>query len=79
MTRYFEIHVTGRNGFSAFVETDAELPRVFEDAILEAAVKAKVIEGADAKDVVGGAGYVQECSLDDLKRDEIKTEQIHAI
>ena len=60
-TRYFEIYVAGRNGFSAYVKTTKPIHDVEED-VLNLAVEAKVIESGDAKDVYHGAGYVEERS-----------------
>jgi hypothetical protein len=69
--RYFEIYVAGSHGFSAYVSTDKLLTNLTvgddpEEEILNLAVKAKVIEPGDAKEVFHGAGYVQERQLSDL-------------
>jgi hypothetical protein len=66
MTRYFEIYVAGRNGFSAYVKTDKVLPTDFDETILNLAVGAKVIESGDAKDVFHGAGYIEERQVSDI-------------
>jgi hypothetical protein len=80
MNRYFEIHVAGRNGFSTFVRTEQLLPPVFEDKVLELAVAAEVIEPDDAKDVLGGAGHVEESTYEDLvERQFVWPEHIHAV
>lgn len=63
--KFYEIYVGGKNGFSAFVKTD--LISHDEDAILNLAVHAKIIEVGDAVDICYGNGYVEEREEKDSK------------
>ena len=65
MTKYYEIYVGGKNGFSTFVKTD--LIHHDEDEILNLAVAAKVIEMGDAKEICYGNGYVEARQESDSK------------
>lgn len=78
-TRYFEIYVGGRNGFSTYVQTDKEMPLHFvDDEILDLAVKAKVIEPDDAKEVAAENGYVEEIEPADLA-ERVPANMLHTI
>lgn len=72
--RYFEIYVSGHNGYSAYVSTIKPLTILkggtdIAITILELAIAAKVIEGGDAKEIYCGAGYIVEHQLAELPPD----------
>ena len=63
--RYFEIYVSGHNGFSLMVKTNKPLTNLtvgddIEKTILKLAVNAKILEQGDAKEVYNGDGYIEE-------------------
>jgi hypothetical protein len=76
MTRYFEIYVPGRNGYSLYVATSFPLSNSrLDDQILGLAIRASVISRDDALD----AQYVLEHSLVELAEAGIDPQQLATI
>lgn len=69
--RYFEICVSGRDGFTIYVKTNKELPDDFDDTILELAGAEGHLSPYEIEKVSDGGGFVEEHdanSLDDTAK-----------
>ena len=65
--KYYEIYVSGKNGFSCYVKTEKNIPNSeLDEFILNAAVANKLIDGDDAKDIFRGDGYIESIDESEL-------------
>ena len=58
--RYFEICVSGRDGFTIYVKTNKELPDDFDDMVLELAGTEGHLSAYEIEKVSDGGGFVEE-------------------